>query len=240
MNYPKKIIDVHAHILPGVDDGAKDMNESMKMLLLAASQGITGVIATPHYSRRRVIHNLDQLAEELERRIRRFFPDFFVYLGQETYYHEGLSDRLRDGTALTMAGSRYVLVEFDITVSYEKLYQGIRKLLTAGYLPILAHIERYACLRTMDTDELLSCGCVLQMNYESLDGHWLSSNVRWCRSQVKKGSIHLLGTDMHRLNHRPPEIEGAWRWLETHISPEDIERMTYQNPVRIIEKERLL
>ena len=216
------------------------MKESIKMLLLAASQGVEGVIATPHYSRRRIVHNLDQLAEELERRIRRFYPDFFVCPGQETYYHDGLTERLREGAAFTMAGSRYVLVEFDPAVSYEKMFQGIRRILNSGYVPILAHMERYSCLRISGVDDLLSCGCALQMNYESLDGHWFSSEVRWCRSQVENGNIHLLGTDMHRLSHRPPQIDGAWKWLETHINPEDVKRMTYQNPVRIIEKERLV
>ena len=216
------------------------MKESIKMLLLAASQGVEGVIATPHYSRRRIVHNLDQLAKELERRIRRFYPDFFVCPGQETYYHDGLTERLREGAAFTMAGSRYVLVEFDPAVSYEKMFQGIRRILNSGYVPILAHMERYLCLRISGVDDLLSCGCALQMNYESLDGHWFSSEVRWCRSQVENGNIHLLGTDMHRLSHRPPQIDGAWKWLETHINPEDVKRMTYQNPVRIIEKERLV
>ncbi|MGN0159538.1 MAG: CpsB/CapC family capsule biosynthesis tyrosine phosphatase [Brotaphodocola sp.] len=239
MNYPKGIIDIHAHILPGVDDGAKNMRESVKMLLLAASQGIIGVIATPHYSRRSTIEGLDQLRGELERSIRRFYPDFFVYLGQETYYHEELCSRLHDGKAMTMAGSRYVLVEFETTVSYEKLFQGIRKISISGYAPILAHMERYGCLREAGVKELLACGCALQMNYESLEGHRFSPEVRWCRSQVEAGNIHLLGTDMHRLSHRPPKIEKAWKWLEEHIRPEEIERMTHSNPVCITENERL-
>ncbi|MGN0158876.1 MAG: CpsB/CapC family capsule biosynthesis tyrosine phosphatase [Brotaphodocola sp.] len=239
MNDPKGIIDIHSHILPDVDDGAKNMRESVKMLLLAASQGVIGVIATPHYSRRNTIEGLDQLRNELEGRIRRFYPDFFIHLGQETYYHEELCSRLHDGKAMTMAGSRYVLVEFETSVSYKRLLQAIRKLSIAGYKPILAHMERYGCLRKAGVGELLACGCALQMNYESLEGHWFSPEVRWCRNQIKKGSIHLLGTDMHRLSHRPPRIEKAWKWLETHISPEEVKRMTYANPVHIINDERL-
>ncbi len=239
MNVKRRIIDVHAHVLPGIDDGARDMRESMKLLMMAASQGITGVIATPHYSRRKTTHGLDQLAQELQNKIRKFYPDFFVRVGQETYYHDELISRLQAGTAFTLAESRYVLVEFDPSVSYEHLFQGIRRLAAAGYLPILAHVERYACLRQKGVQELVSCECRLQMNYTSLAGSWLSSDVRWCRRQVEDGMIHLLGTDMHRLDYRPPQLEGALKWLENHISPEQMERLTYQNPVHIIKKEKM-
>lgn len=239
MENTRKIIDIHAHILPGLDDGARDMKESVKLLMLAASQGVVGVIATPHYSRRRTMYGLDQLAQDLQHKIRRFYPDFFVKWGQETFYHNELVDRLHAGEAYTMAQSRYVLVEFDPSVPYENLFQGIRRLETAGYQPVLAHMERYACLRQKGAQELVSGGCKLQMNYSSLAGSWLSSEVRWCRKQVESGMIHLLGTDMHRVDYRPPELKEAWKWLENHISPEYLERLTYQNPVHIMNNEKM-
>lgn len=239
MNTKTKIIDVHAHILPGVDDGARNKNESIKMLMMAAAQGVTGVIATPHYSRRRILQGLPEMTEQLQQEIQKFYPEFRIYPGQETFYHDELADRLRAGEAHTMAGSRYVLVEFDPMVSYRLPFQGIRKLLMNGYYPILAHMERYACLRMEGPDELLSIGCKMQMNYESLQGHWYDREVRWCRRQVAEGVIHLLGTDMHRTDYRPPELAEARKWLEHHISPEHLERICYQNPLRIIHKEKI-
>lgn len=240
MSDPRKIIDVHAHILPGVDDGAKDMKEAREMLLMAISQGVTGVIATPHYSRHRNMRGLEQLTEALEGEIREYCPDFFVCLGQETYYHNDLVFRLQKQEALTMAGSSYVLVEFAETVSYNTLFQGIRRLLGVGYRPVLAHVERYGCLRRSGLEELLSIGCYLQMNYDSLCGSWLQSDVRWCRSQVKDRRIHLLATDMHRPGYRPPAITKAWKWLENHVSLEQVERMTYHNPLRIMKDEKMI
>ena len=99
------IIDIHAHILPGVDDGARDMEESVRMLQEAAEQGITGVIATPHDSRRRVPSGYPALLAELQERIQDRCPGFTLWLGQETCYHEGLAERLKAGQAFTMAGS---------------------------------------------------------------------------------------------------------------------------------------
>lgn len=234
MSYPRKIIDVHAHVLPGIDDGARSMREAVELLKLAASQGVVGVIATPHYSRREKMRGAEGLVDGLEYEIREYYPDFFVCLGQETYYHEELVSRLQCGEAMTMAGSRYVMTEFAENVSYSYMFQGIRRLMAVGYQPVLAHVERYLCLRQAGLEELLADGCCFQMNYDSLAGRWYQPDVRWCRRQVKEGKIQFLGTDMHQMKYRPPDILDALRWLENHISPEEVERMTYLNPRRMI------
>lgn len=234
MSKKMKIIDIHAHVLPGVDDGARDWKESVRMLMLAASQGITEVVATPHYSRRHEIHGVKELAEELTRRIQKFYPEFRVHSGQELYYHEELTERLKQGKGQTLAGGRFILIEFNPSVSYRSLFQGVRKLQMAGYKPVLAHIERYGCLRQAGLEDLISGGCFLQMNYDSLCGRFYQSEVRWCRRQVEEGKIHVLASDMHRMDYRPPEIENALGWLERHINPERLEQMLYQNPFEII------
>lgn len=233
-----EIIDVHAHVLPGVDDGAKDMDEAESLLLSAASQGVREIIVTPHYSRRRGTdrERLQELAARLQERISRHDPQFRIYLGQETYYHEELPERLKEGQALTMAGSRYVLMEFDPSVPYMTLSRGVRRLKEAGYVPVLAHMERYQCLREENRIlETARCGCVMQMNYDSIRGHWFQPEVRWCRKQVLDGRIQLLGTDMHRMDFRPPEITDAVRWLLKNLSREHFEDITCRNARRMIE-----
>ncbi len=234
------IIDIHAHILPGVDDGSRTMDESCQLLRMAVSQGISSVIATPHYSRRHDMPGLEELADRTRQEFSREFPDFGLYLGQETYYHEELPQRLKSGKARTMAGSSYVLVEFDPNVRYEKLFRGIRGLLTSGYIPILAHMERYGCLkREGDLAELADSGCIFQMNYESLAGNWLQPHVRWCRRQVSLGRIHLLGTDMHRIDYRYPDITGTLKWLESHVDEGLLEDMVRGNALRVIRDQRI-
>lgn len=141
---------------------------------------------------------------------------------------------------MTLNGSRYVLVEFLPTVPYHTLFYGLRQLLLAGYVPVLAHMERYLCLRIQENlYDLLGCGCKLQMNYECLSGSRFSQEVRWCRRQVKQGKIHLLATDMHRADSRPPRIRKTMEWLESHVDSELIEQMTYGNPNRIIENKKM-
>lgn len=238
------MIDVHAHVLPGVDDGARDMDEAVNMLKLLAEQGFTGVIATPHGMGRShgEPEKLPALAEELQQRIRETYPEFSVYLGQEQWFCQELPARLRQGAAYTMAGTRYVLVEFSPGAAYSVLFQGIRALTGSGYIPILAHVERYDCLMREPgrIRELTSCGCVIQMNYDSLKGSWFQSETRRCRKLAETGQIHLLGTDTHRMDFRPPRTEDAVRWLENHISLEYLRQLTEENPLRLIHGERIL
>lgn len=231
----KKIIDMHAHILPGVDDGAANLEESCRLLEKAVSQGIVGIIATPHDSREWKPAALRELAAEVEREFRRRCPDFSLYLGQEIFYHEEMPERLRAGELLTMADSRYVLVEFSTDVSYGSLHRGIRRLIGAGYLPVLAHLERYDCLRREENfHDLEENGCLFQMNYASLQGSRFRPDVRWCRRQVLVGRIHYLGTDMHRMRYRPPEIDGAMAWAEGHVEETLLGEMTWENPMQIL------
>lgn len=77
------------------------------------------------------------------------------------------------------------------------------------------------------------------MNYESLQGSWLSKETRWCRKQVETGVIHLLGTDMHRMNYRPPQITESMKWLQCHVSPDYLDRLTRRNALHIINQENI-
>lgn len=234
------IIDLHAHILPGVDDGARDLEESCAMLRAAYDQGTRRIIATPHYSRRRGSAGLKELTAQLCALAREIDPDFEVLSGQETYYYEGLAEALKSGHALTLAGSRYVLVEFDPGVPYQKLYQGVRKLTMARFVPVLAHVERYACLRdSSNFKELARCDCRFQMNYDSLAGAFFDSGVRWCRKQVAEGKIHVLGTDMHRMDYRKPELAKPMAWLIKHVGERQLKAMVWDNPLAIIKNERM-
>lgn len=235
--YP--IIDMHCHVLPGVDDGARTMEESMKMLEMAYQQGITSVTATPHYHGHGDVAEQEELRQALAENIKEILPGFQIYPGHETYYHEGLTDSLFMKRARTLADSPYVLVEFSTSASYGTIFRGIRSLAGVGYVPVIAHVERYRCLRDdKNLKELLGCGCHFQMNFDSLQGKRFSSDTRWCRKQVLAGRIFVLGTDMHRLDFRPPDIRQALSWLENYVEPSLRKRMLCENPVSIIEYQK--
>lgn len=236
-NFP--IIDVHCHILPGIDDGAKTTEEAVRLLEMAAGQGIRTAIATPHWHKGTIPRNLEELAAPLQEKIKKSYPDFCLYTGNETFYYEALPEDLEKKTAKTLAGSQYVLVEFDPKVPYGYLFRGIRRLIYAGYIPVLAHFERYRCLREeKKLSDLWGCGCLLQMNYDSLKGTWLHTDARWCRKQILEGRVFLLGTDMHRLDFRSPDISGPLKWLESHVDSSIFRGLIYENPMKIIQNKK--
>ncbi len=234
------IIDIHAHILPGIDDGSTNLEESAQMLDKAFNQGIHTIIATPHFKRKQNLDQLKALINDLIKEAKKIDPDFRIFLGQELLYFDSLVDYLKEGKALTLANSRYVLVEFMPDVIYNNLYQWVRKILMAGYLPVIAHVERYHCLKKEGRlQELISIGCYLQMNYRSVQGNIFDANARWCKKALINQYIHFLSTDMHHINYRTPVIDKSMDWLKRNLNAEYLSAITSQNANSIIENQVL-
>lgn len=223
-------IDVHSHIIPGVDDGARDFVESLELIKTAYDQGIRVIYATPHYSRQRdnteVKAAYDQLLTELSKELPDIASQISIILGHELVYHTELAARLREGQAFTMGESNCVLIEFQPDTPYRDMYQQLRELSNSGYRPIVAHMERYDALKDTDNiDELKHMGCLMQMNFDSLVGDEVlgtkalfggrfNREIRRRRQVVQDGYIDMFGTDMHRRDFRPPDITEAVRWLK--------------------------
>ena len=237
-----EIIDVHSHILPGIDDGSRRMWETRELLKQAYGQGIRGVIATPHYHRGK--HYVDpdgilELTEKVQAEADRLFPDMKIYAGQELIYYHGIFDAVAAGKTVPLAGSDCLLMEFQPDVTYEIIYQAVRQMALMRYRPVLAHIERYPCLRALGRiEELRKSGAYMQMNFSSLcAGSLQVQKVKeslWCRKMVQEGKIQFFGTDMHRVNFRPPEIKKAVEWIHRKCGEERAERMMYGNPMEIL------
>ena len=239
-----KRIDIHCHVLPGLDDGATDMKESLHMLKLAARQGVYAVVATSHYSRQ--FRNEDPkqlrlLREELQRKVQtEIHEDFIVYSGQEIFYTEDIVEKLKEKKLLTLNGSSYVLIEFHPSTPYSMIINAVRELNMAQYTPIIAHFERYASLREQErVEKLIQLGALMQMNYRPIGGKWYVETTRWCRKMLKEGNVHFLGTDMHNTGTRKPEITEASHWMDKYLDREYIKDISYRNAERILANEIL-
>ena len=228
-------IDIHSHILPQTDDGAADWKDTAFLVSEAASQGFRHIIATPHFSRRTEISSLREKYAKLVQKGYRWGSTVRFSLGQEIHYFEEIADYLDQGKALTLAGSRYVLVEFSPEDPFSLILRGTRQLALRGYLPIIAHGERYGCLYEKGrTEELIRGGGYIQINYTSLEG-LLRPEARWCRRQVLEGRVHFLGTDMHRKDYRPPRTQKAQSWIEKRDGGALLRRLTVENPSCILQ-----
>ncbi len=237
-NTGKRIIDIHSHILPGVDDGAKTLEEALGTLMEAQRQGIEKIIVTPHYHPGRYIVTPAQIREKLallsaECRKRNICVE--LYPGQECFYHSGMSDALLNGKALTMAGSRYVLVEFEPDCLYSYMASGLRELQSCGYRPILAHFERYRCLREWERlDELKERGTLLQMNFDTLlFGGSVFHRNPW-KKAIENGLVDYLGSDCHGKHFRPLETAKAVRRLTSWIDPASADELLYERAADLL------
>lgn len=238
-----KIFDIHSHVLPGIDDGASDKEMSCRMLSCAYEQGLRALIATPHASRRyhTSADRIRELCTAMEREYRTVSgQEIVIYPGQEIFYRDDVVDGLAAGKLLTLADSSYILVEFMPGEAYSVIYHAARDFAVNGYRMILAHVERYKTLRTMEhLDELLHLGVYIQMNLQSAAGRWYDGEVRWCRKILKEQKVHFIGSDMHNLSRRRPEYVQAVGWMQKHLEPDYTEKICYGNAMRMINNERI-
>lgn len=229
------LIDIHQHLIYGVDDGPKKWEDTIAMLTAANNQGVARIIATSHVFPGRVhfdydgylakIDSVNKFAEEKGWKIR-------VVPGAEIYYTSKTLDMLVAQSIPTLVNSRYLLVEFQPEVKSADLFRALRELLNGGYKPILAHVERYLCLA--DEPELLqqlrSWGILIQMNASTVlkSKGWLGGK-RFIRKLLKDDIVDFVATDAHNTTTRPVCLKEAYQFLEKHYGKEKADRLTWMN-----------
>lgn len=214
--------DIHTHILPGIDDGATDWEMSLGMVKASWKAGVRTIIATPHFLPWKEDNHTGEveiLCRELMYRSRECLGiEMEVLPGQEIFYHTDMEEKLSKGEILTLAHSRYILVEFETGASGQKILDGLDRLRLAGYFPILAHMERYSALRSGNwLRELKQRGILLQMNMASIEGMRFKPNVYWCRRQITENMVDLIASDMHNLTSRGPFNKETLSWLKKNV-----------------------
>lgn len=236
--------DIHSHILPGVDDGAADMEMTREMIDMAYSQGVRVMIATPHYYPGHVRHPreyVDDVFRETLSEVKKKYEDFTILLGNEIYYREGAPQKLRENRVHTMADTPYVLLEFSYGAPYQVLCGAVRKCVEGGYYPILAHIERYQSLWKSEKNvkELVRMGAYMQVNAENFSGGFFSAQRRWCLKLAAEGLLHFLGSDAHNTGDRCPNIKQAADYLKEKLDEETFQQIMFDNPERLLKGEYL-
>ena len=217
--------DIHTHILPGIDDGSRNIEETREMLRMERDQGVLHIIATPHFTAGEHPISIEELQHALEQTreaAREIDPAMTIDLGQELLNGPGMLEALKKGEALTLAGTRYILVEFLPYDRYSVIYQALYGYIMEGYIPIVAHMERYDALKKNQNniDELIKLGAYFQMNTESLVGGFFHREAAYHRSLVENGMIHFLGSDCHRKDYRKPLMQDALRYFSKEFRKE--------------------
>lgn len=225
------IIDMHCHILPGVDDGARDVETSLAMLEASRAQGVQYMVATPHFyaTRDRVDTFLDRRREAWETLKSRMGADYpGIVLGAEVAFFRGIS-RAERLEALKIEGTDCLLLEMPFRPWSEDDVDEVSEILEKrGYTIILAHIERYLAMRG-NADyigNLLELPVLAQINAESLlDWRQRGKLIK----MVRNGQVQLLGSDCHGIHHRPPNLGEGREILRRKTGTEYLDRIDWRS-----------
>ena len=232
------IIDIHCHIIYDVDDGPKTLEESKKMLEAAYAGGIRTIIATPHFRRGMFECAQSKIEENYEKvkAVGKTIGDGIeILLGCEYYAEFEMVEGLMTKKHLTMANSCYVLTEFSTMTDFAQVRAVVYNLISSGYKPILAHIERYKCLRNKEEriKELINLGAEMQINADSIIGKEGHKNKKCCKKLMKEDLISFVGTDGHDSEERAINISQCVGYVERKMGKEYAEKIFICNPQKI-------
>ena len=235
-------LDIHNHIMFGLDDGAENIRETRKMLEMAYEDGIRAIIATPHYRPERWAVSPEQtewVFQKVQRLAKRIDSTFQIYPGNEIFYRDETAELLAKGKIRTLAKSRYLLVEFHPDAPYEYMRQGLQTLCLAGYQVILAHWERYDCLKEEPDrlEGLAQGGVLIQSNVVAILGKQGRAVKKMLREMIQDGFVDFVATDSHDLRKRPPQLSPAYDYIRKKIGEETAYQLCVENPRSVIENQ---
>lgn len=209
--------DIHCHLLYGIDDGSKSIEESIKLLKDLENSGVTDVVLTPHYIENSKYncnnHDKMSLFNIVKDKCREENINLKLYLGNEIFFTDDIDELIKRDEVSTINNSKYVLFEFPMRQRYNNTFEILNKLISLGYVPILAHPERYEMfLKNPDlVYDYLKRGILLQGNYSSLFGKYGRGSKKVLKYYLKKKWISVLGSDTHH------EVIGNSKALEKKL-----------------------
>ena len=231
------MIDMHSHILPKIDDGAKYIEETYKLIKEAENSGFEAIITTPHYMEHYYEANEAQRKEiinELQSNIK-------LYIGNEIYLSENIIKLLEQNKASTINNTKYVLFEMPMNAKPMNLYDVVYELLQHKFIPILAHPERYIFVQKEPQIicDLIQNGVLMQANYGSIIGEYGTKAQTIVQAFLRNNMIHFLGTDAHKSNTIYPKIPQIINKLEKLIRKEKVEELSTINPKLVVENKEI-
>lgn len=225
------LVELHCHILPGIDDGARDLDMSMSLMRREVSDGVVGVVFTPHFHYERItVEKFVELRKAAFRQVAAAVRTEGLRvagkLGAEVYYSTALPSL--DLSKLAFADTSYLLIEFPTTIQPPGIDETLFAIRAQGYTPILAHVERYPFIAEDPTllYNWVNAGCLTQINATGLirEGH----TSRWLHKLLDWNLVHLLSSDCHHPEKRPPNLREGFAHL-----PPAVARRLQKNAIEV-------
>ncbi len=207
--------DIHTHLLYGVDDGASDVNEMYAMVDAAYKDGIRLICATPHCCPNLFGNNregIDIAYKELTDYCADRYPDLKLFLGSELFYGGDGVMWLKNGLCRPLGGTKYVLVEFGVSEPEASILKSVHELFNKGYIPIIAHAERYTNLSFKQVAEFRKNGVLIQVNATDMHSIAFCEKLR-LKKLLSKKLVDFVSTDAHDLYNRPPCMSVFYKYV---------------------------
>lgn len=232
-------IDLHCHLMPYVDDGASDMDESITLLEMQAQQGVKEICLTPHLRKGMFGTSDEDVRRGYERMVKVARDEGIpvkLHLGREYFFDAELQGRVLDKTVIALGGRNTVLVEFPYDCSVAPFWEAAYLFLDAGLTPLFAHVEKYQAVRENPAilRDLAQSGVLAQMNASSLLGQegWFTKHAAW--KLLNQGLIHVIASDSHNLSSRSPNLKLCRAALEKKFGWVAAQKLHYENPLSIL------
>ena len=196
-------VDLHSHLIPGIDDGAKDLDDSVTIIKELINQGFSKIITTPHIMSdlyKNTPETIHSGLEILKRRLANDNIEIDISAAAEYYVDYDFEQRIGNEKFLTF-GEKYILIEFSFLESPRNMYDIIFKLQLEGYVVVLAHPARYQYFDLKDYESLINRGVLFQLNLLSLIGYYSHQVKANAKLLIDNKFISFVGTDCHNLNH---------------------------------------
>lgn len=231
------MIDIHCHLLYGVDDGPKTIEESVAMLEEARNQGIEAIILTPHY-RHGMFAYPKETIEEHFLLLQAYAAKLGITLALGTEYHVNgqVVESMGNGRCRTLAGSHYVLSEYSHATEFAYIYQSAQEMILHGYIPVIAHTERYECM-TADLErasQLRELGAWIQLNADAILGLEGRVTRKFCKKMLCEGLADVVASDSHGIKDRACHMNDCRKFLEKKYDADYAKRLLLENPLKIL------
>jgi protein-tyrosine phosphatase len=233
------MIDLHSHILHGIDDGASDMKVALEMARIAADDGVEVMACTPHFLPGVYDPSVTDVVSrvaELNDRLMDAGIDLVVVSGCEAHVRPDMVKRLTEGQILTIHAGRHVLCEAPPAVLPPHMDRLFMNMIGAGYTPILAHVERYLWTeRALPWIERMSrSGVMMQVTAGSFFGDYGRKAQDWSMRLLLDGLVSIVASDAHDPVRRPPGLSRSWKLVKSEKGEQEARRIFKETPERIL------
>ncbi len=226
------MVDIHSHILPGLDDGSPSMETTLQMLAQAVAAGTTDIVATPHASPNYAFDPEAVNARVAEVRAAAP-PGINIHQGADFHIdYDLVQDALAHPRRYSINGGPYLLIELPERVPLRTVPQVVETLMRAGLTPILTHPERYFLLRGKvdEVKQWAASGCLVQVTAQSLTGMFGSTARKMCEDLLDARAVHFVASDAHDTQNRTTRLDAAREWLTGRYGAPRAEQLLEHNP----------